>query len=65
MPGFMIVIKGKGKIGYLIGAILFLLIGIGVAIGGFMDWGKSWGITGIVIGLVSIVFLIDAIMNFF
>ena len=64
MPGFMIVIKGNGKGWYLLGAILFLLLGVGLAIGGFVGKEVGLGITGIVVGAASIIFLIDAIMNY-
>ncbi len=65
MTGFIIKIESNAKIWYLIGAILFLLGGIGLAIAGFTSSGLSTGITGIVIALASVIFLIDAIMNFF
>lgn len=63
MPGFMITVTSNNKWWYLLGAVLFLLAGIAIAIAGFTTLGTSWGITGIVVGVVSVVFLIDAIMN--
>jgi len=63
MPGFIITVSSNNKWWYLIGAILFLVGGIALAIAGFVSLGTTWGITGIVVGVVSVVFLIDAIMN--
>ena len=63
MPGFMFTVTSNNKYWYLAGAIIFLLVGIGVAAGGFLGGSTVTGITGIVIGLVAVIFLIDAIMN--
>ncbi len=64
MPGFMIKVESNARGWYLLGAIFFLLVGIALTIGGFAKLGAGLGITGIVIILASILFLIDAIMNF-
>jgi len=65
MAGFMIKIESNNKWWYLFGAILFLAAGVGMTIAGFAvpAVGTSWGITGIVVAVVSTIFLIDAILN--
>ncbi|MBD3617867.1 MAG: hypothetical protein HUJ28_00080 [Chromatiales bacterium] len=63
MPGFIIKIESNNKYWYLLGTILFLLLGVGLAIGGFLSGSTPTGITGIVIGLAALVLVIDAFMN--
>jgi hypothetical protein len=63
MPGFMLKVSTNARSGYLAGAILFLLGGIALAIGGLVSLGTTWGVTGLVVAIASVVFLIDAIMN--
>ncbi len=63
MPGFIVSISSNNKWWYLLGTILFLALGIVLAIVGFTGGTTSLGITGIVIGVVSCVFVIDAFMN--
>ncbi|MCH9693168.1 MAG: hypothetical protein K0U72_01555 [Gammaproteobacteria bacterium] len=65
MAGFMIKIESNNKWWYLLGAILFLATGVGMAVAGFAipSIGISLGITGIVVAAVATIFLIDAIMN--
>jgi hypothetical protein len=64
MPGFMIRIASNNQVWYMIGAILFLLLGIGLAIGGFAALGAGWGVAGIVVAAAAVIFVIDAAMNF-
>lgn len=63
MPGFIITVTSNNKYWYLLGAILFLLGGIALAIAGFVTLGTAAGVAGIIISVASAVFLIDAIMN--
>ena len=63
MSGFIITVSSNNKWWYLLGTILFLLIGIGMTIGGFASGNTGLGIAGIVCSVASGVFLIDAIMN--
>lgn len=63
MSGFIITVTSNNKYWYLLGTILFLLLGIGLAIGGFASGATSLGITGIVVAAASCVFVIDAFMN--
>jgi hypothetical protein len=64
MPGFMIVLEGSARGWYLFGTVFFELLGLALTIAGFATLGVTWGIVGIVVMLVSGLFLIDAIMNF-
>lgn len=59
----IITVTSNNRIWYLLGAILFIVAGLVVAIGGFTGWGTSWGIAGIVVTVVAVIFLIDAILN--
>jgi len=59
----IIAVSSNNRIWYLIGAIFFILVGIALAIAGFVKVGVSLGVTGIVITVAAIVFLIDAIIN--
>lgn len=63
MSGFIITVTSNNKYWYLLGTILFLLLGIGLAIGGFASGTTPLGIAGIVVAAVSCVFVIDAFMN--
>jgi len=48
----------------MIGTIIFLVLGVSLIIGGFfLAWGITWGITGIVVTIASVILLIDAIRN--
>lgn len=63
MPGFIFTVTSNNKYWYLAGTIIFLLIGIGVAVGGFLGGSTITGIVGIVLGLAALILMIDAIMN--
>jgi hypothetical protein len=65
MAGFIINVESNNKWWYLLGALLFLGIGVATAIAGFASpaVGAAWGITGIVVAVVSAIFVIDALLN--
>jgi len=64
MTGFIISVRSNNPIWYLIGTIVFTLIGIGLSIVGFTtSAGVGTGIFGIVMALAAIVLMIGAIRN--
>jgi hypothetical protein len=63
MSGFIVTVTSNNKWWYLLGTIVFLAIGVTIAIAGFAAGSTPTGIAGIVVGAVSVVFVIDAIMN--
>ncbi|MBI3563491.1 MAG: hypothetical protein HY080_17440 [Gammaproteobacteria bacterium] len=63
MSGFIITITSNNKWWYLLGTILFLALGIILAIVGFTGGNTTLGIAGIVVGVVSCVFVVDALKN--
>lgn len=63
MAGFIIKVTSSNKWWYLLGTILVVALGIGMAIGGFASGTTAVGIIGIAVGVVGVVLLIDAIAN--
>jgi len=60
----IITVTSNNRIWYMIGTIIFLVLGVSLIIGGFfLAWGITWGITGIVVTIASVILLIDAIRN--
>jgi hypothetical protein len=59
----IITVSSNNRVWYLIGAIFFILVGVALAIAGFVEVGLALGITGIVVTVAAVVFLIDAIIN--
>lgn len=57
----IITVSSTNRTWYLIGTIVFVLIGIAVAIAGFASGTVALGIVGIVLALGAVVLLIDAL----
>jgi hypothetical protein len=64
MPGFMIKLESSARGWYLLGTIIFVLIGVALCIGGFAKLGTTWGIAGLIVAGASTILMIDAIMNY-
>jgi hypothetical protein len=56
---FFVTFKSNHPTWYLIGIILFLVLGIALAAGGFATGNTGLGITGIVAGVAAIILLIE------
>lgn len=63
MSGFIINVESNHRVWYLIGTIVFVLIGLGLAIGGFASGNVGSGVVGVVMTVAAVVLLIDAIAN--
>lgn len=57
----IITVTSNNRTWYLIGAILTLLVGVGLAIAGFATGTTGLGIAGVVVGLAGVVFTVDGL----
>jgi hypothetical protein len=57
--GIMVTIKTNHPTVYLIGIIILILLGVGLAIGGFVQGSVPTGVAGIILGVFGIILLVE------
>jgi hypothetical protein len=61
--GIMVTVKTNNPTLYLIGIILFILLGVGIAIAGFTHGSVPTGVAGIVLGVGAVILLVEYLVT--